>query len=89
MKCSGFTHDDRDWDPKRPHLWLCRCPTCKGFLPSSFPNDKPFVCKKCGTELMVFPINHEVDEEHWDWEGKICPISEPRTKLLLCAKEEK
>ena len=52
----------------------CRCPICGGFLPSHFPLDKQFKCKKCGTELMAFAdIDKETGEEE-EW-GKICPIS--------------
>jgi len=74
MTCSGVIYDERDWDPKKPHLNFCRCPTCKGFLPKDFPEDKPFTCKKCGTELMVFPVDPN-DEDRSGWDGKICPIS--------------
>lgn len=73
MECSGVEYDYRDWDHDNPHLNFCRCPKCKGFLPQSFPNDKPFTCKKCGTELMVFPIIE--DGEELPDVGKICPIS--------------
>ena len=59
IECTGVVYDDRDWNHDKPHLNFCRCPNCKGFLPQDFPSDKPFICKKCKSELMVFP---EVDE---------------------------
>lgn len=72
MECTKYVMDE----PRYEENWmnLCRCPKCKGWLPREFPDDKPFKCKKCGTELMTFP---EVDEEtnkELEW-GKICPIS--------------
>jgi len=69
MECSNFIEDYADSDSP-----LCRCPICKGFLPRHFPDDKPFTCKKCGTELMTFPV---VDEEGFTMVGcgKICPLS--------------
>ena len=74
MECTGVIYDDRDWDHKNPHRNFCRCPICKGFLSQSFPMDKPFTCKKCGTELMVFKVTED-DEDRSGWDGKICPIS--------------
>ena len=73
MSCSGVVYDDRDWDYDKPHRNFCRCPTCKGFLPRDFPNDKPFTCKKCKTELMVFPVIE--DGEEIPDVGKICPLT--------------
>jgi len=74
MESSGVVFcEDRDWDHENPANNFCRCPKCKGFLPKDFPADKPFTCKKCKTELMVFPIIED-GEELGDM-GKICPIS--------------
>jgi hypothetical protein len=75
MICSKWTYD---YDDDLPN-WkkLCRCPICKGFLPQSFPLNKSFTCKKCGTDLLTFP---EYNEEGIEikWGGKICPISTPK-----------
>jgi len=68
MECSGFITDYADDMP------LCRCPICKGWLPRHFPDDKPFICKKCKNELMTFPIYDEEGEVMID-AGKICAIS--------------
>ena len=76
MKCTGILYEDRDWNHEKPHLNFCRCPACKGFLSKDFPDDKPFTCKKCGTELMVFTVSEEENEEHGYWDGKICPLSQ-------------
>jgi len=73
MECTGVVYDDRDWDYENPANNFCRCPQCKGFLSKSFPIDKPFTCKKCGAELMVFPIIE--DGEELIGIGKICPVS--------------
>ena len=55
---------------------LLRCPKCKGWLPRDFPLDKPFPCKKCGVELLTFPVYDEEGDLLQD-QGKICPISKP------------
>jgi len=73
MSCTGVVYGGT-WDYDNPHKNFCRCPVCKGFLPHNFPDDKPFTCKKCKTELMVFAV-HEDDEDRSGWDGKICPIS--------------
>ena len=73
MKCTGVVYGG-EWDYDRPHRNFCRCPKCKGFLPQDFPIDKPFTCKKCGTELMVFEVQEE-EEDHLGWDGKICPLT--------------
>jgi hypothetical protein len=76
MKCSEYVMGEHHLDMgfiEENWKVLCRCPICKGFLPRYFPMDKPFTCKKCKTELMVFP---EVDEEGLEQEwGKICPLN--------------
>lgn len=79
MECSRAIHEDRDWDHERPHRNFCRCPICKGFLPRYMPDDKPFKCGKCGTELMLFPAT-DSDGEEIPWESKICPISQDKHK---------
>lgn len=74
--CSGFSYpmDYDEWKELRPDKRLCRCPNCKGFLPSNFPMDKPFICKKCGTELLVF-FDHDEDTGEELECGRICTIS--------------
>ena len=65
-----------EWEDYDPWEALLRCPECKGWLPREFPLDKPFTCKKCGVELLTFPV---YDEEGLllEDQGKICPISKP------------
>ena len=65
-----------EWVDYDPWETLLRCPECKGWLPREFPLDKPFTCKKCGVELLTFPV---YDEEGLllEDQGKICPISKP------------
>ena len=70
MQCTEYVYDYQ-WEGTP----LCQCPICKGFLPRYFPLDKPFKCKKCGTDLLVFADIDEETGEKEDW-GKICPISE-------------
>jgi len=72
MECTEFV----ELDPSYEESWmnLCRCPTCKGWLPRDFPIDEPFNCKKCGTELLTFPVYDE-EGERMKFTGKICPIS--------------
>ncbi len=72
MECTGVIYDDRDWDHDNPANNFCRCPQCKGFLSQSFPLDRVFICKKCKSELMVFPVIE--DGEEVPWLGKICKI---------------
>jgi len=62
------------WDEYEPWEILLRCPECKGWLPRDFPLDKPFKCKRCGTELLTFPVYDEDGDLLMD-QGKICPIS--------------
>lgn len=71
LKCTGY---ETGWWDNDDYRSLCRCPLCKGWLPRSFPTDKPFTCKKCGAELMAFPELDEESGEEEEW-GKICPIS--------------
>ena len=66
MECSGYVVGDFEGQE------LCRCPICKGWLPRTFPMDKPFICKKCGAELMTFPDKDMLTGE--DSYGKICAI---------------
>jgi len=73
MECSKYVTYD-GWQDLEPWERLCRCPICKGFLPQFFPLDKPFKCKKCGTELMTFP-DYDEEGEIYEEQGKICPIS--------------
>jgi len=68
-----FLEDDDGSDP-------CRCPVCKGFLRRDFPTDRPFTCKKCGTELMCFPNKVEDCDEPDLEAGRICPISKREKK---------
>ncbi len=64
------------WVDYDPWETLLRCPECKGWLPRDFPLDEPFTCKKCGVELLTFPV---YDEGGFllHSQGKICPISKP------------
>jgi hypothetical protein len=69
--CTDYMFLESDDDS----LELCRCPICKGWLPRDFPTDKPFSCKKCGTELLCFPDKIDDSDEFVEETGKICPIS--------------
>jgi DNA-directed RNA polymerase subunit RPC12/RpoP len=73
--CSRYEFNDNDSLP--PHQRLCRCPNCQGFLPSDFPLDAPFKCKKCGVELLVMPDHDDESGEEMEM-GRICPISEAK-----------
>ena len=81
LECSEYqTVECTEYQTYKETDSLCRCPSCKGWLPRDFPLDKTFKCKKCRTELMAFP---DIDLESGDdneW-GKICPISKPERDL--------
>jgi len=83
MECSLFEEWENEWDYENPTNNFPRCPICKGFLSPYFPQDKPFTCKKCGAELMVF--EYIEDGEKIPWLGKICPINH---KTLHQTKKE-
>lgn len=80
--CTNFMVGDSD------ELGLCRCPSCSGFLPSSFPIgiSKQFQCKKCGAVLETLPSSVEDpdDEEDSDmeWGGRICEVPTYAVKIL-------
>jgi len=73
LSCTPYVSWD-GWDESEPWEILLRCPECKGWLPRDFPLDEPFKCKRCGTELLTFPVYDEDGELLMD-QGKICQIS--------------
>jgi tRNA(Ile2) C34 agmatinyltransferase TiaS len=72
VKCTEYCYLEDSNDPRN----RCHCPTCKGFLSGDIPDDKPFKCRKCGTELILIPDKDEETGKELEW-GKICPISKP------------
>ena len=78
-KCTPYESGE-GWDEYEPWEILLRCPNCKGWLPSDFPLDKPFKCKKCGTDLLSFPVYDE-EGDLLEYSGKICPISKPQSSV--------
>jgi len=68
IKCTKYAFSDDD-----SHTEHCHCPVCGGFLPFTFPHDKPFKCKKCRAELIALPDHDEETNEKLEW-GRICPI---------------
>jgi len=74
LKCTSYVLSDDDNLPK------AHCPKCGAFLSYDFPVDKPFNCKKCGTELICLPDHDEETKEELE-QGRICPI-----KIMAKAK---
>jgi len=74
VNCSLFVID---WDNE---MRLCRCPSCKGYLPREFPLGKQFQCMKCGTVLETMPSLVEDPDDKEDTEyrygGRICVVPE-------------
>jgi hypothetical protein len=82
--CTPYVYDDYDM----PHI-PCKCPVCGGFLISNF-DEKPFNCKKCGSELAAIEVSEKFKEsdEYDGEEGRIC-VLERRTKTKQQTKEER
>lgn len=80
-ECTEFMTDgDDDWP-------LCRCPSCNGFLPRSFPIGEQFQCKRCGAVLETLPsIPDDPDEEEdtdMEFGGRICKVPDVAVKILV------
>jgi tRNA(Ile2) C34 agmatinyltransferase TiaS len=83
-KCTPYSYNNYD-----EHMTPCTCPVCGGFLKSDF-DEKPFNCKKCGSELAAIEHSESFKEsDDYDFsEGKIC-VLERRTKTKQQTKEER